>query len=121
MFSVTFPPENSQNKRQLMNLCGSKGRRGRPLRKASQLTLLAVQSCGIGRTHCALPRGVFRLIQVSTCVILPTRPSLIHCLASASSPELLCLSPIVITRSERLAASRQASASSNDQVMVFSQ
>src|ERR1700686_5325648 len=51
MFSVTFPPENSQYNLQLMNLKGSNSRSGRPLRKAFQLTFCAVQSDGTFRTH----------------------------------------------------------------------
>src|SRR6266700_8210297 len=94
MFSVTFPPENSQYKRQLINLYGSNGRELRPFRKRFQSTFAAVQSVGTGRTHCPLPLGVLRLIQDSTCVILPAIPFLMHRRASATEPELSCCSPI---------------------------
>src|SRR5579863_7964634 len=120
-FSAQFPPENSQNRRQLMSLKPSKGRSERPLRKAVQSTFCAVQSEGTGRTHCPLPCGVLRLIQDSTCVTLPTHPSLIHCLASVSAPELWCCNPICTTRSDALAAARHLSASGIDQVIVFSE
>src|SRR5262249_1980144 len=99
MFSVMFPPENSQNSRQLMNLYASNERSVRPLRNELQFTFWAVQSEGTGRTHCPLPCGVLRLIQESTCVIVPSSPSLIHCFASANAPELSCCRPIWMTRS----------------------
>src|SRR6266566_1923743 len=51
MFSVTFPPENSQYNLQLINLNGSNSRSGRPFRKAFQLTFCAVQFEGTLRTH----------------------------------------------------------------------
>src|SRR5438034_164079 len=51
MFSVTFPPENSQYNLQLINLKGSNSRSGRPFRKAFQLTFCAVQFEGTLRTH----------------------------------------------------------------------
>src|SRR5215468_891218 len=121
MFSVTLPPENSQNSRQLMNLYASKGRDERPLRNASQRTLSGVQSAGTARTHCPFPCGVLRLIHDSTCVILPGRPCLIHCLVSAREPELSCCRPTVTTCLELLAASRHCSASAMDQVIVFSE
>src|SRR6516162_8096578 len=121
MFSVTFPPENSQNSRQLMNLLASKARSGRPFRNACQFTFCALQSAGMGLTHCPLPRGVLRLIHDCTCVTLPTMPSPIHFLASASAPELSCCSPICTMRFEPFAAARHFSASAIDQVMVFSE
>src|SRR5690349_8495361 len=120
MFSVTLPPENSQNNRQLMNRLASKSRFGRPFRNACQFTFCAVQSEGTGRTHCPLPCGVLRLIHDSTCVILPNEPSLIHCFASTKAPELSYCRPICTTRLESLAAARHLSASGIDQVMVFS-
>src|SRR5262249_50996912 len=107
MFSVTLPPENSQYSRQLMNLLGSNGLARLPLRKRFQSTFAAVQSGGTDRTHCPLPLGVLRLIHDSTWVILPAIPSLIHCLASASGPELWCCGPIWMTRSDLRAALRQ--------------
>src|ERR1041384_1706019 len=88
MFSVTFPPENSQYSRQLMNLNGSNGRFERPLRNESHFTLALVQSGGTGRPHGVFPRGVLRLIHDSTWVILPTRPCLIHSFESHNAPEL---------------------------------
>src|SRR5690349_16500460 len=100
MFSVTLPPENSQNSRQLMNLYPSNARSGRPLRKACQFTFCALQSDGTGRTHCPLPCGVLRLIHETTSVTLPTIPSLIHFFASAKAPELSYCKPICTTRSE---------------------
>src|SRR5206468_11541511 len=121
MFSVTFPPENSQNNRQLMNLFGSKGCAGRFSRKAFQFTFEELQSEGIWRTHCPCPCLLLRLIHDSTIATLPTLPSLIHCFASAREPSLSCCRPIWTTRSELLAALRQASASGIDQVMVFSE
>src|SRR5262249_4534374 len=121
MFSVTFPPENSQKSRQLMNLLASKARSERPFRNAFQFTFCALQSAGIGRTHCPLPWGVLRLIQDCTCVTLPTMPSFIHFFASASGPELSCCSPICTIRSDFFAAARHCSASAIDQVMVFSE
>src|SRR3954469_20103047 len=93
MFSVTLPPENSQNKRQFINLFASNGQSGRPFRNALQLTFCAVQSEGIARTHWPLPCGVLRLIHDSTCVTWPSAPSLIHFLVSARAPELSCCSP----------------------------
>src|SRR6185437_16904540 len=120
MFSVMLPPENSQNRRQLMNLLASNGCEGRPLRNASQRMLLALQSAGIGRTHCPLPCGVLRLIQDSTIVTLPTIPSLIHFLVSASEPSLSCCRPSCTMRSEFFAACRHSSASGIDHVIVFS-
>src|SRR2546423_11709939 len=74
MFSVIFPPENSQNSRQLTYLYASNGRFARPLRKAAQFTLAGLQSGGTGLTHCPWPCGVLRLIHDSTCVIFPRRP-----------------------------------------------
>src|ERR1041384_3301291 len=121
MFSVTFPPENSQYSRQLMNLNGSNGRFERPLRNESHFTLALVQSGGTGRTHCGFPRGVLRLIHDSTWGILPTRPCLIHSFESDNDPALCCWRPMVLTRSERFAASRHPSASSIDHVIVFSE
>src|SRR5215813_6842870 len=100
MFSVTLPPENSQNKRQLINRFGSKARCGRPLRKAFQPTFSAVQSLGISRTHCPCPCGVLRLIHDSTCVTFPTHPSLIHFFTSVKVPELSHCKPICTTRSD---------------------
>src|SRR5882724_5330527 len=94
MFSVTLPPENSQNSLQLTNLFGSNGLDSRPLRNRFQSTFAALQSVGTGRTHCPLPFGVLRLIHDSTCVILPAIPLFIHCLVSATEPELSCCSPI---------------------------
>src|SRR5215813_3505123 len=104
MFSVTLPPENCQNNRQLMNLLASNGWLGRSLRNELQLTFAGVQSDGVGRTHWPFPCGVLRLIQDSTWVIFPANPSWIHFLALARAPELSCCSPICITRSELLAA-----------------
>src|SRR5215472_12717950 len=121
MFSVTFPPENSQKSRQLMNLLESNARSGRPFKNAFQFTFWALQSGGMGRTHCPLPRGVLRLIQDCTWVTLPTMPSAIHFLASARAPELSCCSPTCTIRSEAFAAARHFSASAIDQVMVFSE
>src|SRR5207245_11612679 len=103
MFSVTFPPENSQYSLQFMNRKPSKGRSGLPFRKAFQFTFSAVQSGGTARTHWPLPRGVLRLIHDSTCVIFPTIPSLIHLRASAKDPELSCFSSLCITRSDFVA------------------
>src|SRR5882762_8829870 len=120
MFSVTFPPENSQYNLQLINLKGSNSRSGRPFRKAFQLTFCAVQSDGTCRTHWPLPCGELRLIQDSTCVILPAIPSFIHLRVSASEPELSCCSPTCTTRSDCFAAARHCSASGMDQVIVFS-
>src|ERR1700752_4668440 len=119
MFSAQLPPENSQNNRQLMNLNPSKGRSGRPFRKALHSTFCGVQSEGTGRTHWPLPWGVLRLIHDSTCVTLPIHPSLIHCLASVWAPELWCCRPIWTTRLDSFAAARHLSASGIDQVMVF--
>src|SRR5581483_2697701 len=110
MFSVTLPPENSQNKRQLIRRYPSNGRLGLPFRKAPQLTFCDVQSAGTGRTHCPLPWGVLRLIHDSTCVTLPATPSLIHCLASANAPELSHCRPICTTRFDFCAAARHFSA-----------
>ena len=120
MFSVMFPPENSQNSRQLMKRNASNGRAGRPSRNRSHCTLSAVQSDGTGRTHWPCPRGVLRLIHDSTEVTFPTTPSATHFRASANAPVLTCWRPIWITRSDRFAAARHASASGIDQVMVFS-
>src|SRR5215813_425288 len=120
MFSVTLPPENSQKSLQLMNLYGSNGLELRPLRNRFQSTFAAVQSEGTGRTHCHFPFGVLRLIHDSTCVILPAIPCLTHARASETVPELSCCNPICTTRSDFRAASRHATASSMDQVMVFS-
>src|SRR3989442_5087105 len=91
MFSVTFPPENSQYSLQFMNRKPSKGRSGLPFRKAFQFTFSAVQAGGTARTHWPLPRGVLRLIQDATCGIFPAVPSLIHLLASAQDPDISCL------------------------------
>src|ERR1700686_4124649 len=103
-----------------MNLYESNGRDCRPLRNSFQSTFPTVQAGGTGRTHCPLPLGVLRLIQDSTCVILPAIPFLIHARASATDPELSCCSPIWTMRSDFRAALLQASASAMDQVMVFS-
>src|SRR5262245_34824092 len=121
MFSVTLPPENSQNRRQLMNLLASKERARRPFRKASQFTFWALQSAGIGRTHCPFPWGVLRLIHDETWVTLPTIPSLTHFLVSAKDPELSCCRPIWTTRFEFFAAAKHCSASGIDHVIVFSE
>src|SRR5258708_33459455 len=104
MFSVIFPPENSQNRRQLMNLYASNGRSARPFRNAPQFTLVALQSAGTGLTHCPCPWGELRDIQDSTCAIFPSAPLLIQSLVSASPPELSCCNPIWITRSDLAAA-----------------
>src|SRR5215470_11812537 len=120
MFSAQFPPENSQNRRQLISLNPSNGRSGRPLRKAFQSTFCGVQSAGTGRTHCPFPCGVLRLIHDSTWVTLPIAPSLISCFVSISAPELSCCKPICTTRSEPFAAERHLSASGIDHVIVFS-
>src|SRR5579884_1230727 len=111
MFSVMFPPENSQNRRQLMNLFASNGCEGRPFKNAYQRTFCGLQSGGIGRTHCPFPCGVLRLIQDSTIVTLPTMPSLIHFFVSASDPSLSCCKPSCTMRSEFFAACRHSSAS----------
>src|SRR4051812_24711772 len=104
-----------------MNLKASKSRAERPLRNRPQSTFDGVQSAGTGRTHCPCPRRVLRLIHDSTCVTLPTRPSLTHFFASKNAPVLTCCSPICTTRPDCLAAARQDSASAIDHVIVFSE
>src|SRR5271165_361869 len=121
MFSVTLPPENSQNSRQFMNWLASKAVLGRFTRKRSHFTCCGLQSDGIARTHCPWPCGELRLIHDSTIVTLPSVPSLIHLRASASSPELSCCKPICTTCFDFCAASRQATASGMSHVIVFSQ
>src|SRR6266513_478988 len=121
MFSVTFPPENSQYNRQLINWKGSNSRSGRPVKKAFQLTFCAVQSGGNLRTQLPLACGVLRLIQDSAWVSFPTIPSLIHFRTSAIEPELSCCKPICTTRSDFFASARHSSASGMDQVIVFSE
>ena len=121
MFSVTLPPENSQNSLQLMNWLASNAVFGRFTRNKSQFTCAGLQSAGIARYHWPCPCGVLRLIHDSTIVTLPNIPCSYHFRASANSPELSCCSPICTDCFNFSAASRQATALGMSHVIVFSQ
>src|ERR1017187_4498536 len=121
MFSVTLPPENSQNRRQFIYLLASNAIFGRLTRNRSQFTCCGLQSAGISPYHWPRPCGVLRLIHDSTIVTLPNRPALYQRRASANSPELSCCSPICTTCLDFCAACRHSTASGMSHVMVFSQ
>src|SRR5664279_4330361 len=121
IFSVTLPPENSQNRRQFIYLLASNAIFGRLTRNRSQFTCCGLQSPGTSRYHLPWPCGVLRLIHDSTIVTLPNRPACYHLRASATSPDLSCCNPICTTCLDLCAACRHSAASGMSHVMVFSQ